>query len=152
MDDGDRIVHTISLIGTMLLSTIDVLNEKSLFSTNSIIKDIPLVLALAISFTMEYPAGPSDELQWRKVVVRMAKEHDIKITGPFGMDEKIEEIEAEVAEDLEAEAEDEDEDEEESEPDSIDEDITLGVRSWRKWNFKDEVSQTDSRLRVDFCY
>ena len=62
----------------------------------------------------------------------MAKEHDIKITGPFGIDEKIEEIEAEGAEDLE----DEDEDGEESEPGSVDEDITLGVRRWRKWNFQ----------------
>ena len=63
MDDGDRIAHTISLIGTMVLSILDVLKELGLFSTDSMIKDIPLVLAFAISFTMEHPAGASDELQ-----------------------------------------------------------------------------------------
>ncbi len=77
--------------------------------------------------------------------MRMAKENDIKITGPFGIDEKIEEIEAEVADDQEAE----DEDGEESEPDSVEEDITLGERSWRKWNFRDEVCQFDYNLPVD---
>jgi len=51
-------------VGSMVLSTLDILRREGLFSSKSVIKLIPLVLALALTFAHDYPGDYSPEIQW----------------------------------------------------------------------------------------
>jgi hypothetical protein len=59
------------------LSTLDIFERKNLFSVDLEMKDVTIVLALAIRFILDYLAGPYDKLESKlesgRVVVHNAK-------------------------------------------------------------------------------
>ena len=100
-DDPEHNAKIVTLQGTALLSTIDVLLEQGLFNQDSSIKNLGLVLSLYIKFT----AIHGDEIcrdgehDWRKQVLRMADEHGVEVKGPYGVEEIIQGIRDEMEED-----------------------------------------------------
>ena len=139
-DDGDRLTQSFSVIGTMVLSVLDILEEEGLFTADSEIKDVPLVLALVIEFARGNPAGRDEETDWMKVIVGKAKKAGIKLESVLagGVNDTIEELEKEVIENDELDQDDEDrltwENDKDAESDDEDEE-----RTWRKWDFSKEV-------------
>ena len=139
-DDGDRLTQAFSVIGTMVLSVLDILEKEGLFITDSEIKDIPLVLALTIEFARGNPAGRDEKTDWMKVVVGKAKKAGIELSDVLagGVNDTIEELKKEVIENDVLDKDDEDRLtwENDKDAESEDEDDT---RTWRKWDFLKEV-------------
>ena len=93
-----RRYRTIIMFGSALLSMIDVLRTYKLFGPNSIIRNLDLVLALFVQSTQSISdsQGPfgddqitQNENGWATVVIKIAKECDVKIKGLEGIEDII---------------------------------------------------------------
>jgi hypothetical protein len=132
IDDSHGVRETIKLIGVAVLSTLDVLDAQGLFTPDSEIKNLSLVLALSIEFAQSWPGDLGDvELSWAEEIVSRARKAGVVIQGPFGTEVKVKEMQDELGEETEDDEEDDEEDEEEDEEDNI---------NWKKLNWQDEVS------------
>ena len=108
LNDSEGNAKRIMLIGTMVLTTIDVLIEKGLFKNDSEIRNIGLVLSQLLQFAEdENEMGSFNEDGWKATVVQKWIDYDISIEGVAGVDQLFCDIRAH--EDI-SDSEDEDED------------------------------------------
>ena len=80
------------LIGTALLSALDVLISHNLFHSNrnTVIRNIGLILCHYIHFGQTWTERcRANEAGWMKVVIRKAQEHGVRIEGFYGMEKVI---------------------------------------------------------------
>ena len=80
------------LIGTALLTTIDVLIEKGLFANNSKIRNIGLILSMFLQFAADESDTSCNEDGWKAVVVEKADAHGVTIQGLVGIDKLVQDI------------------------------------------------------------
>ena len=142
-EDSKSNAILIALFGTTLLTTINILVSQKLFTPDSELRNIGLILAKFLNFT----TGVGDdelcrrgENKWKDVMVRLADEHGIIISGVYHIEDIVDKIR------------------ESTDPDSsskkdrnlFDEEApTWGVItlefinrprvSWKSWNWKKEV-------------
>ena len=133
-DQSKRNAKVVALFGTALLSTIDILIQEDLFKEGSSVRNIGLILSLFIGFAEDCCGDLCEkgENDWKKRVVLTAQDHGVEIKGPFGIEEQLQSIRTEIADET-----DDGEDEWEDIDDSDDED---GHRKWGKWDWKKEVN------------
>lgn len=83
IDDSEGNAKRMMLIGTALLTTIDVLISQGLFTNNSSkIRNIGLILSLFLEFAEDEGEIPScNEDGWNAVVVEKADAHGVTIEG-----------------------------------------------------------------------
>lgn len=98
IDDGASVARFAEIIGTAMLSTIDLLIEKGLFVKNdSAIRNIGLVLCRFIEFGQtQDDASMMNENGWVNRIVKMADEHGVVINGKPDIEEVVESIRADV--------------------------------------------------------
>ena len=93
-DDSEGSAKLVAILGTALLTTIDILVVKDLFKKDSSIRNIGLVLSQWLRFTQ---GAGDDELctggenNWRYAVVRLADKNKFEITGTAGIEDLIKE-------------------------------------------------------------
>ena len=97
IEDSDGNVKRVMLIGTALLTTIDVLIQKGLFTNNSSkIRNIGLILSMFLQFSADESEMPEcNEDGWNTIVVEKADEHGVTIQGLVGIDELVQAIRGE---------------------------------------------------------
>lgn len=158
IDDSEGNAKRVMLIGTALLTTIDVLIEKGLFTNSSKIRNIGLILSMFLQFAADESDTSSNEDGWKAVVVEKADAHGVTIQGLVGIDELVQ--------DIRDNAEDSDSDEEDlgeigslaivancyqsSEPSYKDlETFNFGEqRSWKHYDWEIEVRNISSTPRL----
>ena len=92
-DDSQQIVETMKLIGYAILATGDVLKSHGLVNANSKIKDLPLVLAMCIEMARHWEGFvQGDELDWRVPLIKQAEANGVKLSGPFGIENRVAEL------------------------------------------------------------
>lgn len=79
-DSGDNKTATVQLLGTIFLTTLDLLKTHGLLKPDSPISNIPLIASLYLKFASEMSDldEGNGEFGWTKVVVKMLDEADIK--------------------------------------------------------------------------
>ena len=93
IEDSEGNAKRVMLIGTALLTTIDVLIEKGLFTNSSKIRNIGLILSMFLQFAAdESEIADYNEDGWNTVVVEKADEHGVTIQGLVGIDELVQAI------------------------------------------------------------
>lgn len=94
IEDSEGNAKRIMLIGTALLTTIDVLIQKGLFTNNgSKIRNIGLILSMFLQFAADESGMPEcNEDGWNAVVVEKADAHGVTIQGLVGIDELVQAI------------------------------------------------------------
>ncbi len=94
IDDSEGNAKRIMLIGTALLTTIDVLIQKADFTNDSSkIRNIGLILSMFLQFAEDEGEIPScNEDGWKAVVVEKADAHGVTIEGLVGIDELVQDI------------------------------------------------------------
>ena len=112
----------------MTLSTLDVLEMAGLFDPPSPIADAGLVLFLTLELVSRWEGitgGDGPERGWKFAIMYFTNRRGIEISGTFGIDKIVKEIQGAL-----------DEDGEEAEV------IRIG-RSWRKWDFQKEIRRKE---------
>ena len=87
-NDSDGNAVLVSMFGTALLASIDILISRDLFDNNSELRNIGLVLAKFIKFATEVGDDElcrSGENKWKKAVIRLVNEHGIFLYGVSGI-------------------------------------------------------------------
>ena len=94
IEDSEGNAKRVMLIGTALLTTIDVLIQKGLFTNNSSkIRNIGLILSMFLQFAAdESGTTECNEDGWNTVVVEKADAHGVTIQGLVGIDELVQAI------------------------------------------------------------
>ena len=93
IDDSEGNAKRIMLIGTALLTTIDVLIEEGLFTNSSKIRNIGLILSMFLQFAADESDIPScNEDGWKAIVVEKADAHGVTIQGLVGIEELVQDI------------------------------------------------------------
>ncbi|KAK8055629.1 hypothetical protein PG993_000856 [Apiospora rasikravindrae] len=105
-EDGDRIMKTVSAIGTMFLTALNELDKAGLLKADSPIEDLGLVMAVYLEWSSdlgEYGLGEDDEdddedeekPSWRTSVVAYAKKAGIDLgeSGVFSANELVSSLE-----------------------------------------------------------
>ena len=94
IEDSGGNAKRIMLIGTALLTTIDVLIQKRLFTNNSSkIRNIGLILSMFLQFAAdESGIAEGNEDGWKTVVVEKADAHGVTIQGLVGINELVQAI------------------------------------------------------------
>ena len=94
IEDSEGNAKRVMLIGTALLTTIDVLIQKGLFANNSSkIRNIGLILSMFLQFSAdESETAERNEDGWNTVVVEKADAHGVTIQGLVGIDELVQAI------------------------------------------------------------
>ena len=80
------------LIGTALLSAIDVLISHNLFhsNANTVIRNIGLILCHYIQFAQEWTERcRANEAGWTKVAISKAQKHGVRIEGFYGVEKVL---------------------------------------------------------------
>lgn len=83
------------LIGTAILSTIDILVKNSLFHSdrNTKVRNIGLVLCQYLQFAHdERESCRKNEAGWTKLVIQRAQEHGVPIEGFYGIDDVVKQL------------------------------------------------------------
>ncbi|KAL8928870.1 MAG: hypothetical protein Q9208_001648 [Pyrenodesmia sp. 3 TL-2023] len=91
-NDREGNAKRLMLIGTALLSAIDVLKSHSLFNAiyNTEIRNIGLVLCHYLQFAYDQRETPRlNEAGWTRLVIRRAEEHGIRIEDFYGIEKVI---------------------------------------------------------------
>lgn len=100
----------VTMYGTALLSTIDILLEQDLFKKDSSIRNLGLILSLFIKFTGCIGDLCQDgEDDWKKDVFKIARRHGIELKGPYAIKDYLDPVE-ETIEDEETDIDNEWED------------------------------------------
>ena len=105
IEDSEGNAKRVMLIGTALLTTIDVLIEKGLFANNSKIRNIGLILSMFLQFAVDESDTSCNEDGWKAVVVEKADAHGVTIQGLMGIEMLIQGIK-DNAEDSDSDEED----------------------------------------------
>ncbi|UKZ52342.1 hypothetical protein TrVGV298_006118 [Trichoderma virens] len=100
-DDADRVGRILELFGFMTAAVIDSLRKNDLFTKDSKIPNISIMLALLIKYAWNIGSdfdGWEDEISWVFHVVQEAETADITLGGPSGFDEVLTEIKDKASE------------------------------------------------------
>jgi hypothetical protein len=93
-DDSGQIADTLELIGYAILATMDVLLKNGLLTPDSKVKDLSLVLAMCLEMVAGWE-GRGNELTWRVPMIEKAEANGIKLSGPYGIEDRVESLKAE---------------------------------------------------------
>lgn len=147
----------------LLLSIITLLIKKNEFCENGNIKNLGLILGLFIEFATSSGSTFCDEDNegegndgWTKRVLQLASKHGVKIAGPWGIEKRTKEIEEEMDSDDEVSVDEtvglegplsldglvlpDIDDDGSAHWDNEEDEDEEGVREWKKWNWRKEVS------------
>lgn len=158
IEDSDGNAKRVMLIGTALLTTIDVLIQKDLFKNSSKIRNIGLILSMFLQFSAdETEIAEYNEDFWTTKVVEKADEHGVTIQGLVGIDELVQAIRGEgfaYASDSEEShpAEDEPEEMMTDMLDSYQSGAYSTTRSWRHYCWDIEVRNISSATSPKLLY
>lgn len=148
-DDPEANAHCLSLVGTALLTTLEVLIEHNLFIPASItnpIRNIGLVLSRFISSdttVLRSELCDRNETGWLVQVVKMADEHQVEIEGVYGIEEKLKEIRDAAA--AQKPKRNRKPPAEKKRAWSLSQDFnSQGKRLWRRWDWKRELAKYSS--------
>lgn len=142
-DDSKSNATLIAMFGTALLTTINILVSQKLFTPDSELRNIGLILAKFLKIT----TGVGDdelcrrgENRWKDVVVRLADEHGIIISGVYHIEDIVDQIRESTGPDS-SDKKDRNLFDEEAPTWGV---ITLEFInrprvSWKSWNWKKEV-------------
>lgn len=136
--------HCLSLIGTALLTTLEVLIEHNLFtppSSTNPIRNIGFVLAQFLksdTAKLDSELCRGNETGWLIEVVKMADEHKVEIKGVFGIEERLRRIRDAAA--TQKPKQNRKPAAEKKRAWTLGQDFnSQGKRLWRKWDWKREV-------------
>lgn len=157
-DDPETNSKRVMLVGTALLTMIDLLVSVGLFAEDSVIRNIGFVLGLYLDFAVQFDGScDNNEDGWRYVVVRKANEHGVKICGVKRIEYIVKtiQLDIDVGEDEEEHKDEDEKSEDEESAESDDRPNFLkaykpapyhpfgsgpGVpRSWKAWDWGREV-------------
>ncbi|KAL9595380.1 MAG: hypothetical protein Q9219_006482 [cf. Caloplaca sp. 3 TL-2023] len=109
IDDAEGNAKRVMLLGTATLTAVDLLIDQGLFSQNSQMRNLGLMLGLVLQFAVEFEETCScNEDGWRKVLVRKLDQHKVQIDSTAIQAKDL----APIREDLAQEAVDEEEENE----------------------------------------
>lgn len=92
MDDSEGNAKRVMIIGTALLTTIDVLIAHGLFTnTSSKIRNLGLILSLFLQFAQDEEVQLNED-GWDYVVVKKADTHEVTIKGLENSHELVESV------------------------------------------------------------
>ncbi|KAL7905828.1 hypothetical protein GGI35DRAFT_483111 [Trichoderma velutinum] len=100
-DDADRCEQILELFGFMTIAVIDRLQKKDLFTKDSKITNIPIMLSLLIKYAWSMGRGDygwEDTVAWVFYVVQEAEAAEITLGGPSGFEKILEEVKDEASE------------------------------------------------------
>jgi len=91
IDDCQRLLDTLALVGGGVMCTLEVLEEHGLLRPQSPIRDLALVLGLLYRLDSAWPGGPGEEeLSWVHAMVNVAQKHGIVFKdAPYGIEDKL---------------------------------------------------------------
>jgi SAP domain len=87
-DDSMQIAATMELLGYAILATMDVLKKNDLLKADSKVKDLSLVLAMYLEMVAHWEEM-EDELGWRVPMIEKAEANGIKLSGPYGIEDRV---------------------------------------------------------------
>jgi hypothetical protein len=94
MDDGERVSNTLSSIGMMVLTTLNVLEQHSLLEAGSSIPNIPVTLSLVFKWISDFSdamdTDAATQCDWPNMIVAYAEKKGIEIKGLYDVDEILE--------------------------------------------------------------
>lgn len=93
IDDPDRVLAILKLVGGATFCTLDLLDKQSLVKPDSPVMNLALILGLLFQGTAEWPGDTGvPELSWREAVARHAQLKGIEIKeAPFGIEKSVQE-------------------------------------------------------------
>jgi len=146
-EDGPGNSEIVEMLGTMLLTCLEMLEEANLLSKNSPIKNIGFVSMLYINFAidswLDVSGDMHGETRWIVPVVRYLDRYGIDIPCLNVMEavnkEKLEELRSEIKELEESKAYEEAAEIKTWTP-KQDFDKVMETRSWHRWDWSKEVS------------
>ena len=85
LEDGERFVATLIMIGRVILATLHALERADLLKKDSPIPNIPLILSLFLHASKDGDEGLllTESAQWPNIIVAYADKHNIDIKGVF---------------------------------------------------------------------
>ena len=157
IDDSEGNANRVMLIGTAILTTIDLI-DKGLFGTHSEIRNIGFIIGLFLEFAVVFEETcTTNEDGWRFVVVKKVDQNDVVILGHKRMELVMRQVRMDMDYEDNKEEEEEEEEEENSEkaeepdnrpnfvkaykPTPYDPQALLSgvTRLWDAWDWKLEV-------------
>ena len=108
IDDSEGNAKRVMLIGTALLTTIDLLNSQGLFTKNSSkIRNLGLILSMFLEFAKDAGEHICNEDGWTYELVKEADAHNVTIQGLVRSSDLVESIRGlDFASDISEEPED----------------------------------------------
>ncbi|KAK4064239.1 uncharacterized protein Triagg1_9035 [Trichoderma aggressivum f. europaeum] len=100
-DDGERCERVLELFGSMTIAGIDVLQKKGLFTKDSTIPNISMMLSLLIRYAWSMGRGDfglEDTVTWIFYVYQQTEAAGITLGGPSGFEKILKEIKNEAPE------------------------------------------------------
>ncbi|KAH7134276.1 hypothetical protein EDB81DRAFT_803549 [Dactylonectria macrodidyma] len=97
-DDADKANATIEMVGHLVISVLNSLKKEGLLTANSSIPNIGLVLAIFVDWvaTLASICSWEDSTSWVHVVLKMAEDAQIKLSGPPRYAESLKTVQDEV--------------------------------------------------------
>ena len=137
IDDSASVARFAEIIGTAVLSTIDLLIARGMFvkntNKNGAIRNIGLMLCRFIEFAQtQDDASSMNENGWVNRIVKLADEHGVAIEGKPDIEETLESIRADI------------EDEDEEPPSKAE--ATRYAKAKKKWTPKGDRDDEGSRV------
>ncbi|KAH7150435.1 hypothetical protein B0J13DRAFT_550160 [Dactylonectria estremocensis] len=99
-DDSDKAHATIEMVGHLVISVLNSLKKEGLLTANSSIPNIGLVLAIFVKWvsTLHSICSWDDSTSWVHVVLEMAEDAQIKLSGPPGYASSLKRVQEQVDE------------------------------------------------------
>ena len=95
-DDGSRVMEVVKLMGTAVIHALNLLISVKQFTPDSSLRNLGMVLALLIKWPMDIDFFPEGEDGWIEQVIKLAKEHNVQIKGPYDIEKLLEEREDDI--------------------------------------------------------
>lgn len=93
VDDGQRVFDYALIVGTTLLAALNTLDRNDLLTPDSEFKDIALVMGLYLKVAQNFGEvldwSDGEGQIWPNQIVTFAKEKDIQIDMPFGIESLV---------------------------------------------------------------
>ena len=95
LEDGDRMIETLGLIGCAVLTMLNRLDLAGKLKPDSDFKDISLVMSLFLEFAHDLSDNMDalDDVPWNQHLVSYAKRNKIKLSGMAGVENRVAELE-----------------------------------------------------------
>ena len=92
LEDGERVSSTLMVIGSALLTTLNMLEQANLLKVGSSIPNIPTILSMYFEWIPNFGDAISscDSEDWPQQIVAYAEKHDIEIKGLYNVTENLE--------------------------------------------------------------